>query len=45
MGVDGESIAATQLGHLALILGGIFLINLPPSLLKRRRAGLRAAGR
>jgi len=34
--LDGETIAATQLGYLVLILGGIFLINLPRGLLRKK---------
>lgn len=34
--LDGETIDTGQLGYLLVILGGIFLINLPPGLLRRR---------
>ena len=39
--LDGETIAASQLGYLVLILGGIFLINLPRGLLRRDRLSRR----
>ena len=34
--LDGETIDASQVGYLGLILGGIFLINLPTSWLRSR---------
>ena len=36
--LDGETVATTQLGYLALILGGIFLINLPRGLFRTTRS-------